>query len=205
MEIKNFVQNSLAAGEVIAMVSLDVQGAFDAAWWPEILRELIEQKCPKNLYKLTMSYFNQRTAAVAINRIKVEKHVTRGCPQGSCSGPGYWNLQFNSLLETKFLERTKVVAYADDLLLATRGKTVREVENFANVEFSKIVRWSRRNKIIFNKRKSKVMLVTRRKIREDKNITLYLHHRPIEQVTKMKYLGIITDQKFKFAEHKIHG
>ena len=59
------------------MVILDVQGAFDAAWWPGILRELKEYKCPKNLYKLTMSYFTQRTASVAINTLKVEKTVTR--------------------------------------------------------------------------------------------------------------------------------
>jgi hypothetical protein len=183
------------------MVSLDVQGAFDAAWWPGILRELIEQKCPKNLYKLTMSYFTQRTAAVATNSLKAEKNVTRGCPQGSCSGPGFWNLQFNSLLKIKFLERTKVVAYADDLLIATRGKSVREVENFANVELSKIERWSRRNQIRFNEKKSKVMLVTRRKRREDKKITLYFQFRPIEQVTQMKCLGIIMDQKFRFEEH----
>ena len=31
MVVKEFVQNSLAAGDVIALVSLDVQGAFDAA------------------------------------------------------------------------------------------------------------------------------------------------------------------------------
>jgi hypothetical protein len=94
-----------------------------------------------------------------------------------------------------------VVAYADDLLIATRGKSTREVENFANVELSKIDRWSRRNKIRFNDKKSKAMLVTRRKRREDKNITLYLHFRTIENVTQMKYLGIILDQKFKFYEH----
>jgi len=32
MAIKDFVQKGLAAGEVIALISLDVQGAFDAAW-----------------------------------------------------------------------------------------------------------------------------------------------------------------------------
>jgi hypothetical protein len=139
--------------------------------------------------------------AVATNSVKVEKTVTRGCAQGSCSGPGFWNLQFNSLLKTTFLARTKVIAYADDLLIATRGKSTREVENFANIELSKIDRWSRTNKIRFNDKKSKAMLVTRRKIREDKKITLYLHFRPIEQVTQMKYLGIILDQKFKFHKH----
>ena len=48
-----------------------------------------------------------------------------------------------------------MVAYADDLLVATRGKSVREVENFAYLELSKIERWSRKNKIRFNEKKLK--------------------------------------------------
>jgi len=78
-------------------------------------------------------------------------------------------------------------------------KTLRE--NYANVEMSKINEWSRRNKIKIHDKKSKAMLVTRRKRREDKDITIYLHFNPLEQVTQMKYLGIILEQKFKFQEH----
>ena len=35
------------------------------------------------------------------------------------------------------MTRTKVVDFADDLLLAIRGESVRAVENYANVELSK--------------------------------------------------------------------
>ena len=201
LAIKDFVQKSIEAGDVVALASLDVQGAFGAAWWPGILRELRKCNCPKNLYKLTRNYFSQRTAVLSSNSIKVEKSISRGCPQGSTCGPGFWNLQFNSLLGMQFMARTKVVAYADDLLIATRGDSVRAVENYANIELSKIEGWSRRNKIKFNDKKSKVMLVTRRKRKEDKDITLYLHSKPLEQVRQMKYLGLILDQKFKFQEH----
>jgi hypothetical protein len=82
-----------------------------------------------------------------------------------------------------------------------RGDTIRAAENYANVELSKIDEWSKRNKITFNDKKSKVMLVTRRKRREDKDIKIYLHFKPLEQVTQMKYLGIILDHKFRFQEH----
>ena len=58
------------------------------------------------------------------------------------------------------------MAFADDLLLATRGESVRAVENYANAELSKITLWSKNNKIIFNVEISKVMLVSRRKRRE---------------------------------------
>ena len=30
---------------------------------------------------------------------------------------------------------------------------------------------------------------------------MYLHNETFEQITKMKYLGIILDNKFKFSEH----
>jgi hypothetical protein len=71
------------------------------------------------------------------------------------------------------------------------------VENGANAEMSKIDEWSRRNKIKFNDKKSKVMLVKRRKSREDKNITIYLRFQSLEQVTQMKYLGIILDHNIR--------
>jgi ribonuclease HI len=201
MVVKEFVQESLAAGEVIALVSLDVQGAFDAAWWPAILKEMRDCKSPNNLYKLTKNYFTKRTTILATNSIRMEKELSRGCAQGSCSAPGYWCLQYNSLLKIKYMERTKVVAYADDLIMATRGESIRAVENYTNVELSKIQRWAKNNKIKFNDTKSKVMLVSRRKRKENKNITVYLNNKPLEQVTQIKYLGIILDQKFKFHEH----
>ena len=72
------------------------------------------------------------------------------------------------------MARTKVVAYADDLLIATRGDSIRAVEHYAKVEMSNCNEWSRRNKIKFKDKKSKAMLVTGRKRREDKDITIYL-------------------------------
>ena len=201
MVVKEFVQNSLAAGDVIALVSLDVQGAFDAAWWPAILKEMRDCRSPNNLYNLTKSYFTKRTAILATNSIRMEKELSRGCSQGSCSAPGYWNLQYNSLLKIKYMDRTKVVAYADDLIMATRGESIRAVENYTNVELSKIHGWAKNNKIKFNDTKSKVMLVSRRKRKENKNITVYLNNKPLEQVTQIKYLGIILDHKFRFHDH----
>jgi len=70
-------------------------------------------------------------------------------------------------------------------------------------ELSKITAWAKRNKIIFNDEKSKVMLVSRRKRKEPKAIKIYLNNKILEQVT-IKYLGIIIDNKLKFKEHITH-
>jgi len=79
--------------------------------------------------------------------MKLERAVSKGCPQGSCLGPGMWNIFYNSLLKQKFTRSTKIIAFADDLLLLTRGETVSEIENIANLELTKISTWGRDNKV----------------------------------------------------------
>ena len=147
-------------------VSLDVKDTFDAAWRPSILNGLRACGCPKNLYDLTKSYFSQRTAILATNSVRVEREIIKGCPQGSCCGPGFWKVQYNSLLKLNFQAQTKAVAFDEDQILATSGESVRAVEKYSNGELSKITALSKNNKIRLNKEKSKVMLVSRKKRKE---------------------------------------
>jgi hypothetical protein len=166
MAVKGFVEEGLAAGEIIVLISLDVKGAFDAAWWPSILNGLKAYNCPKNLYNLSKSYFSQRSAVLSSNNASIQRAVTKGAPQGSCCGPGYWNILYNSLLNIQFMKSFKAVAFADDLILAIRNETIRAAENISNIEMSKITAWSRNNKINFNEDKSKVLIISRRKRKE---------------------------------------
>src|SRR5215469_13861912 len=58
MAVKEFVEEGLATGGIIVLISLDVRGAFDTAWWPTILNGLKAYNCPKNLYNLSKSYLS---------------------------------------------------------------------------------------------------------------------------------------------------
>ena len=95
-------------------------------------------------------------------------------------------------------KNSKAVAFADDLILAVRNETIRAAENISNIKVSKITGWSRNNKINFNEDKSKV--IKSRKRKENKEINIYLN-KPLQQVSTIKYLGIVIDNKFKFSEH----
>jgi hypothetical protein len=159
MEVKNFIEENLRLKQCTLIVSLDVKGAFEAAWCPSILKQLLELKCPKNLYNLSASYFSNRKATFSINNYKTEKEVQRGCPQGSCCGPGFGNIMYNPLLNSKFNSRTKVIAFADDLIALPRGACKIETENYVNQDLKKIESWATDNKIEFN----------------DKNLRYYLH------------------------------
>ena len=76
---------------------------------------------------------------------------------------------------------TKEIAYADNMLIAVRAATIAEVENYTNMEMSKIIKWSKENKLLFNDQKSKVLLISRRR-KEWKKIDIYLNNNRLEQV-----------------------
>jgi len=62
----------------------------------------------------------------------------------------------------------------------------------------------KRQQNYFNEQKSKAMVVTRKKRRENKEVSIYLNNKPLEQVKNIKYLGIVLDSKLNFREHIMH-
>jgi len=115
---------------------------------------------------LSKEYLSNRTAVITTNNPIIERKVTRGCPQGSCCGPTFRNILYNSLLSLELTSHSKAIAFADDLIILTRGETVAEAENYMNIELRKIEEWAQNNKLKFNNTKSKVMPMSWRKRNE---------------------------------------
>ena len=201
MEAKKFIEPELGSRKVVIMTSLHIKGAFDAAWWPSILKELKVSGCPRNLNYLSQGYFSQRTAVMSTNSVSIEKRVKKGCPQGSCCRPGFWNLLYNSLLKLEYTSHSKVIAFADDLIILTKGESIVEAENYTNFKLRKFSEWTHDNKLKFNEHKSKVMLVSSRKRKEKKEREIYLNNRILQNVNSLKYFGIIFDSKITFRDH----
>ena len=181
---KGFIWKNLQQKNCVIMVSLDVRGAFDTALWSSILCNLRDLRCPKYMYVLSLNYFRARLATLHANTHTVRRTVTKGCPQGSCCGPGFWNIVYNTLLNLDFSSHTKVVAFADDLTIMMKGNTPSEAEVFANSDIAKIKKWAKENKTQFSENKSKAMLITRK--RNNENINIYLNNRRLDVVKEMK-------------------
>ena len=124
MEAKSFIQPILENRGLVIMTSLDVQKAFDSASRPAILQGLRDFSSPRNLYILSKEFFSNRKAVINTKTFITERHITKGCPQGSCSGPGFWNILYNSLLTLEINSRSRSIAFADDIIILTRGETV---------------------------------------------------------------------------------
>ena len=135
------------------------------------------------------------------NPVQVEREGSEVCPQGSCCGSGFWNIQYNSFPNLEFRKQTKAIAFADYILIAVKAESIRASENITNIDMNKILIWTKNNKINFNEQKSKVMVISRWKRKENREISVYMNNKPLEQVQKIKYLGIIIDSKLHFREH----
>ncbi|CAK1544675.1 unnamed protein product, partial [Leptosia nina] len=113
----NFIKSKKAAGEHVIAVSLDIKAAFDNAWWPAVFSRLRHYDCPSNIYKILISYVDNRTVGLDFSDISVTKTMSRGCVQGSVCGPTMWNLIMDELLDISLPAGCHIQAYADDVLL----------------------------------------------------------------------------------------
>jgi hypothetical protein len=167
-------------------------------WTRLVVRGL---RCPGNLYRLSESYFSDKTAFLTMNTCTIQKEIRKECPHGSASGPGFWKLLYISLLNLKHTKNNKVIAYADDLLILVNGKTQVKVEKYANIETQKVAQWARNNKMSFNDQKSKITIITRQKHKNRRDFKIYLNNKKIKQEGTLKYLGITIDRRFIFNQH----
>ena len=49
LAVKEYIEEGFRRGHITIHISCDVQGAFDAAWWPSILHNLKITRLPEKL------------------------------------------------------------------------------------------------------------------------------------------------------------
>lgn len=98
---------------LIAVASLDIESAFDHAWWSFSSPQLVSKNCPANIYGLVDSYLRDRSITMEYAGAVVSKTTSRGCVQRSINGPLMWNVVLDWLLELLEGSAVHVQASAD--------------------------------------------------------------------------------------------
>lgn len=144
-----------------AIVSMDISGAFDCAWHPNIIARLHDYKCPEHLVKLIRSYLENRTALISIHNKNREIKTARGCPQGSVLGPSLWNISINHLL-LKSYRNADIYAYADDFYLLIAVDHPREFPTIIQNNIEQFMQDLNDIKLTLNLNKTKFMAIGRK-------------------------------------------
>lgn len=195
LEMKRDVEES--PQKYVAGLFLDISGAFDSAWWPEVLRVLREWRCPNNIYRLIRNYFRGRRVTLKARNGEVEKTITKGCPQGSVVGPLLWNVLFDGFLRLPFENGVTARAYADDALLLVKANTSPELMRRCTRTLEMVTRWGEERKLTFSREKT-VMLLLKGKLVE-RFIRADMGGVRIQCSRETKYLGVVIQSGMKFA------
>jgi hypothetical protein len=156
------------------------------------------KQCPKNLYKLVQSYFSQRKARLS-HAGEVEKGLSLGCPQGSASGQGFWNISYDDIFELGNNEDIQLISFADDTNLMVFADTIQELEDKTNEKLKQIENRAKESKLGFNVDKTQTVLFTQR-LKYDEPIIHFRGER-LKLQSNVKYLGLQIDSKLTFKAH----
>lgn len=193
------IKKEVAEKKIVAVLSLDIEGAFDGAWWPGILSQLIKKECPDELITLIDSYLSERSVRVEYAAQSVERETSKGCIQGSTCGPILWNVLMDPLLVAAEKLETHIQAFADDVLLIASASTTEQLNKKVNTALRVVAEWGQRSKLKFAAKKTQAIIVTR-KLKF--NTPRFVMSGVTLDITKeLKVLGLVIDSKLTFKTH----
>jgi len=201
------VEAAFAAGKEVTMITMDVQGAFDALLKRRLLKRMTKQGWPLPLLRLVNSFLSDRKI-----RVRLEKSTTPyygvecGTPQGSPLSPVLYMLYLAELLNQ---DTELMFGYADDINLYRATDLLdRNVELLAR-DARRILAWGAQNKVAFAPEKLEMIHLTRKSGDYappcEVNDSLTIH--PITTAPKkddqpaLRWLGVFFDRKLTFKRH----
>lgn len=201
------VEIALAKGLQATIVTLDVQGAFDALLINRLLHRMQHQGWPITLLRLVKSFLTGRQVRVRLeDATTVFYDIACGTPQGSPLSPVLYMLYLAELLHQ---DQKLRFGYADDLLICRASNTLEENVELLAQDVGSIIGYGEENKIFFAPEKLEMIHLSRKRRATAPNLVVNkdLVIVPITTAPKagqqpaLRWLGAWFDRKLTFRRH----
>ena len=195
-----------AKGQHVTMVTLDVQGAFDALLKNRLLHRMAEQGWPQRTILFVNSFLTDRRVQVRLGQATTPSYpVACGTPQGSPLSTVLYTLYLAELLSADTKRR---FGYADDICLYRASHSLDENVQLLAADLRQIRAWGTANKVTFAPEKQEMIHLTRQKssyappcvVDEQLTINPILPSGSRTQPA-LRWLGIWFDRKLTFKRH----
>ena len=155
IKLTHYVSEAFQWSEMLGLVCLDVEKAFDAVWRLGLIHKLnsIELKIP--IIKWINSFLSQRNVYVKINTtVSASFCPTAGVPQGSVIAPILFLIYVSQLPKMK----AQISQFADDFALYNRSRSTQLIQNNLQSSLNSHIDWCDHLKIKINLNKTQYMI-----------------------------------------------
>ena len=184
---------------------IDYKKVFDLINHTLVLQKLRAAGIDNDYVSLFESYVSDRTEYVNMDGChSTLKDANLGVPQGSILGLVLFLIFVNDL--PKILEYSAAEIYADDTTISANvdyRSTPGALNQVLQAHVGKVAQWTTDNKMVLNESKTKVMLVTGKRLHKtmsSTSLTVHVNSVELEQVQFHKLLGVIIDTQLNFNE-----
>jgi hypothetical protein len=191
------IQESIDSGCKTSGLFLDLAKAFDVVNHRFLLEKLRILGIRFGSARWFSSYLFNRKQYVDCNGISSNFMTnSSGVPQGSILGPLLFLIFIDDIKNLNLFGNLQLFADDTAILYSEMNWDILEVNMNKDLETIKI--WMSRNKLLVNAKKS-CFITFGNSAKPDLNIKIGIDF--IEHVDKVKYLGILIDEKINFEEH----
>ena len=192
--------DALEKGHLMVGIFLDFSKAFDTVNHQILLAKLSLygiRGVPNNWIK---SYLSERTQFCTYDNVKSStKQINCGVPQGSILGPLLFLTYINDLHSAT--THSDIILFADDSNMFSQAKSINQIQDNLNTEIPKLVTWLQANRLSLNIDKTHAMIFGTRNKEIKNSFNIAIEGKPLQTVTKTKFLGVIIDDQFNWKHH----
>lgn len=194
------LNDAFSQGEHIEIASLDLAKAYNRAWTPGVLQQLVKWGITGNLLLFIKQFLSNRTFQVIIGNTKSKstKEET-GVPQGSVLAVTLFLVAINSVFDV-LPKGIFIFVYADDILLVVCGSRPKVVRRKLQTATNAVAKWADLTGFDISSEKcARLHICSSSHIPPRKPITI--HGKPIPTKKAINVLGITLDRNLSFKKH----
>jgi ribonuclease HI len=200
------VESAFAMGREVTMITMDVQGAFDALLVRRLLERMTKQGWPLSLLQLVRSFLTHRKVRVRLEKSTTPYYeVSCGTPQGSPLSPVLYMLYLAELLVQ---DPNLRFGYADDVCLYRASNSLDTNVRLLASDVRDILAWGTDNRIFFAPEKLEMIHLTRKSgnyapqcVVNDGLTIDPITAAPTGDQPALRWLGVWFDRKLTFKRH----
>ena len=191
--LSEFVRRELSGGNLVGLVLLDLQKAFDCVDHGILLEKL--GRMGVGSLDWFRSYLSGRRQCVTVDGVVSEfEEVNCGVPQGSILGPVLFLCYVNDMSVSLGCHLS---LYADDSTLVASGKNAAELGRYLSDQLARCKDWMVDNRLSLHLGKTECILIgSGRRLRNAQDFRVMCDGNEVKRVSEVRYLGVMLDENF---------